>query len=140
MLAGWEIASLVQRTTLTGWLLLIDIDLQFIRLIAALCISVAFLVGLLACQPYKRKADYAIASGCQVLNPTSNFDSAPARACLQAHTPSMAYCPPRSPTPDTQVLFVCTFIGGLVVRLYEDIAHDSVGSPELAYRFLGLRS
>jgi len=99
----WEIASLVQRTTLTGWLLLIDIELQFIRLIAALCISVAFLVGLLACVPFKRKADNAMATGCQLL-------------------------------------FVCIFIGGLIVRLYEDIANDSAGSPALAYRFLGLRS
>jgi hypothetical protein len=37
-----------------------------------------------------------------------------------------------------QVLFVCLFIGALLVCLYEDIANDS--SPELAYRYLGLRS
>jgi hypothetical protein len=40
----------------------------------------------------------------------------------------------------TQVLFVFIFIGGILVRLYEDIAKDTSGSPELAYRFLGLRS
>eukprot|EP00966_Prymnesium_polylepis_P332967 7388444-Prymnesium_polylepis.1 len=39
-----------------------------------------------------------------------------------------------------QLLFICIFMGGIMVRLYEDIANDSVGSPELAYRFLGLHS
>eukprot|EP00966_Prymnesium_polylepis_P264387 6107983-Prymnesium_polylepis.1 len=39
-----------------------------------------------------------------------------------------------------QLLFVCTFIGGIIVRLYEDIATDSSGSEALAYRFLGLRT
>eukprot|EP00966_Prymnesium_polylepis_P268030 6192013-Prymnesium_polylepis.1 len=39
-----------------------------------------------------------------------------------------------------QLLFVCAFTGGIVVRLYNDIANDSAGSPELAHRFLGLQS
>jgi|EP00966_Prymnesium_polylepis_P162750 hypothetical protein len=39
-----------------------------------------------------------------------------------------------------QILFVCIFLGGVVVRLFEEISTDSAGSPELAYRFLGLRS
>jgi hypothetical protein len=39
-----------------------------------------------------------------------------------------------------QMLFVCMFIGGMIVRLYEDIANDTNGSQELAYRFLGIRS
>eukprot|EP00966_Prymnesium_polylepis_P192634 4465050-Prymnesium_polylepis.1 len=39
-----------------------------------------------------------------------------------------------------QLLLVCTFICGIVVRLYEDISTDVQGSPELAYRYLGLHS
>jgi len=39
-----------------------------------------------------------------------------------------------------QCLFICIFIGGMMVKLWEDIANDTVGSPELAYRFLGLHS
>ena len=39
-----------------------------------------------------------------------------------------------------QVLFVGVYLGGIVVRLYGDIANDTIGSPELAFRFLGLRS
>eukprot|EP00966_Prymnesium_polylepis_P286670 6621776-Prymnesium_polylepis.1 len=58
---------------------------------------------ILACSPYKRKFDHAMAAGCQVL-------------------------------------FVLTFLGGIVVRLYEDIATDMAGSRELAYRYLGLDS
>ena len=99
----WEVLSLVQRTILTGWLLLIDAQLKFVRLIAALVVSVSFLVAILACRPYQRTLDYAMAAG-------------------------------------TQLLFICIFIAGLMVRLYEDIAADSQGSPELAYRFLGLHS
>ena len=63
----WEVASLLQRTTLTGWLLLFGSDLQFIRLLAALVVSVAFLVALLICYPYKKKLDYGMAAGCQLL-------------------------------------------------------------------------
>jgi len=99
----WEVISLMQRTTLTGWLLLLDVQLQFIRLLAALIISIAFLIAILACNPFKRRLDYCLAAG-------------------------------------GQILFVCIFIGGIIVRLYEDIANDTVGSPELAYRFLGLQS
>ena len=51
----WEIASLAQRTILTGWLLLLDVDLQFLRLLAALVISIAFLIALLSCRPYARR-------------------------------------------------------------------------------------
>ncbi|KAL1511659.1 hypothetical protein AB1Y20_004949 [Prymnesium parvum] len=99
----WEILSLIQRTTLTGWLLLINFELRFIRLLAALVVSISFLIILLALKPYKRSFDYTMAAGCQIL-------------------------------------FVCIFIGGIIVRLYEDISTDSNGSKELAYRFLGLHS
>eukprot|EP00966_Prymnesium_polylepis_P082686 1914658-Prymnesium_polylepis.1 len=39
-----------------------------------------------------------------------------------------------------QILFVGMFLGGIIVRLYEDIALDTAGSPALARRFLGLNS
>ncbi|KAL1499218.1 hypothetical protein AB1Y20_013725 [Prymnesium parvum] len=99
----WEVVSLMQRTTLTGWLLLVDFNLQFIRILCALIVTIAFSVALLVCQPYKRQLDFAMASG-------------------------------------AQLLLVCIFIGGIIMRLYEDIANDSAGSKELAFRFLGIHS
>ncbi|KAL1525500.1 hypothetical protein AB1Y20_020356 [Prymnesium parvum] len=99
----WEVASLLQRTILTGWLLLIDDAIAFMRLVAALILSIAFLVLLLQCRPYRRLLDHAMATGCQLL-------------------------------------LVCIFLGGILVRLYEDVVHDPDGSAALAYRLLGLRS
>jgi len=63
----WEVASLAQRTILTGWLLLIDSDLKFVRLLAALIVTVFFLVALLVVNPYLRLFDYGMAAGCQIL-------------------------------------------------------------------------
>jgi len=99
----WEVVSLLQRTVLTGWLLLIDDDLQFLRLFAAVVFSNAFLVLLLSCSPYKRLLDHALAVCCQIL-------------------------------------LVCMFLCGLLVRLFEDISNDVAGSQALAYRMLGLKS
>jgi len=99
----WEVASLMQRTILTGWLVLVDAEQHLFRLLIALLISILFLVAVLVCNPHKKKLDSAMAAGCQVL-------------------------------------FICIFIGGIMIRLYEDIAKDGAGSPELAYRVLGVRS
>jgi len=99
----WEVVTLFQRTTLTGWLLLLDVELQFIRIMTALIISISFLIAVLACNPYKSTADYLVAAG-------------------------------------IQILFVCIFLTGLVVRLYEDISNDLAGGAALAYRFIGLNS
>ena len=82
-------------------MLLIDLDLSFLRLCTALCVSIAFLVALLACKPYKRRLDFFMASGCQLL-------------------------------------FVCIFIGGIIVRLYEDL--DKKFDAAVAYAILGLSS
>lgn len=90
----------MQRNTLNGWLLLIDSELHFIRLLTALVVSITFLIALLACNPYRKSFDHFMAAGCQLL-------------------------------------FVCTFLAGMVVRLYEDIAVDSQSQ---AYHYLGLRS
>jgi len=99
----WEVAALVQRTMLTGWLLLIDEDLKIMRLLSALMLSIGFLILIMSCTPYKRTFDLGLAAV-------------------------------------IQVLFVCMFIGGILVRLYESILSDSDGSPELAYRLIGMRS
>ena len=86
-----------------GWLILIDNKQRFIRLVAALIISIAYLSFLFGCAPYRKAMDWALAAG-------------------------------------TQLLLVFVFIGGLVVRLFEDIANDTSGSVELATRFLGFSS
>ncbi|KAL1524680.1 hypothetical protein AB1Y20_019566 [Prymnesium parvum] len=99
----WEVASLMQRTTLTGWLLLIDDKDGIFRLLAAQLICLSFLVVLLALQPYKRYMDNTIAAACQVV-------------------------------------FICIFIGGALVRIYNSILDDFEGSPDLAYRTLGVSS
>eukprot|EP00966_Prymnesium_polylepis_P105783 2449783-Prymnesium_polylepis.2 len=83
--------------------MLINDQVLFLRLLSALAITIAYLVAMLACRPYKRAFEYCMAAGCQLL-------------------------------------FVCTFIGGIIVHLYERIANDSAGSPYLAQRFLGLNS
>ena len=57
----------MQRTVLSGWLLLINSDLRILRLTAALAIAISFLVVLLVCEPYRRRSDHAVAAGCQVL-------------------------------------------------------------------------
>lgn len=94
----------MQRTILTGWLLLLNVKLQFIRLLVALVFAIAFLIAMLACRPYKRNLDF----------------------CL-------AVC--------GQILFVCIFIGGIIVRLFEDMANDvAYGSLEHARHFLGIQS
>ncbi|KAL1503142.1 hypothetical protein AB1Y20_011204 [Prymnesium parvum] len=98
----WEVVALVQRTTLTGWLLLIDVNLRLIRLFAAVIISLGFLVVLLLCNPYKRKFDFGMAAGCQLL-------------------------------------FICIFIGGIIIRLFADI-QEKADDPELASRVLGIDS
>ena len=47
----WDIASLIQRTVLTGWFLLIDLEQQFIRLLAALVVSLFFLCAAVDSSP-----------------------------------------------------------------------------------------
>lgn len=63
----WEVLSLIQRTVLLDWLLLISKETLLFRLWAGLSISVAYLFALLLCQPYKRKLDGRLASGGQLL-------------------------------------------------------------------------
>lgn len=63
----WEVVALLQRTILTGWLLLVNVDLHFIRIVAALIVSLLFLIALLLCDPYVRKFDFGMAVGSQLL-------------------------------------------------------------------------
>ena len=39
-----------------------------------------------------------------------------------------------------QILFVCSFIGGIIVRSFDDVAHDFEGSRSLAQRTFGMHS
>lgn len=65
-------------------------------------------------------------------------------------TPRLRPSRANQPTQPTQAPFVLTdlpllllatvFVGGMIVRLYEDISTNTSGSKELAYRFLGLKS
>jgi hypothetical protein len=99
----WEIFALTQRIVLVGWLNLVDSELKFLRLLMALLVSVAFLVALLVCQPYRRKFDQTMAAG-------------------------------------NQIVFVCLFLGGMLVLQYEEIDAEPNVPPGLAYKLLGLRS
>jgi len=99
----WEIIALIQRTVLTGWLLLIDTDHHFIRLVIAILVVITFLIMLLVSSPYKKRLDHAMAVA-------------------------------------VQVLFICIFIGGMVVGLFDDITKDHEGTSQLAFRVLGVRS
>ena len=51
----------MRRTLLTGWLLLIDRESNFLRLLAGFIVSIAALVGLLVIRPYKRASDFQLA-------------------------------------------------------------------------------
>eukprot|EP00966_Prymnesium_polylepis_P327278 7383159-Prymnesium_polylepis.1 len=99
----WEIAALVERTVLTGWLILVDYRYTVLRLLAALMISIAFLTLTLVCRPQKHTLDFSMAAG-------------------------------------VQLLFVCIFVGGILVHLHEAITSDTAGSPELAFRLTGMRT
>eukprot|EP00966_Prymnesium_polylepis_P195054 4521676-Prymnesium_polylepis.1 len=63
----WEVASLIERTVLTGWLLLVNSEVVFLRLLIALLVFLFFLVEMFASDPYKQKLDYAMAASCQLL-------------------------------------------------------------------------
>lgn len=59
--------SLLQRTMLTGWLLLIDDTVPFTRLFCALFVVLIYLAFLLKCRPYKSQSDWALAVAVQCL-------------------------------------------------------------------------
>jgi len=99
----WEVAALIQRTILTGWLRLVKSELKFLRLLSALIITIGFLVALLVCQPYRRRFDQMMAASCQIV-------------------------------------FICTFLGGMLVLLFEDIDDYTGVPPGLASELLGLNS
>jgi len=63
----WEPLELVRRTALTGWVILIDESLDFIRLLVGFIASLAFTVILLSYQPYLRREDGLLAILAQVV-------------------------------------------------------------------------
>jgi hypothetical protein len=52
---------------LTGWLVLIDSELKFVRVFSALIVSTTYLVLLLIAKPYKSVMDFYLAAGVQVV-------------------------------------------------------------------------
>uniref|UniRef100_A0A7S4BXP4 Tyrosine-protein kinase ephrin type A/B receptor-like domain-containing protein n=1 Tax=Chrysotila carterae TaxID=13221 RepID=A0A7S4BXP4_CHRCT len=62
----WEPFEFVRRTALTGWVLLIPHEKQFMRLIAGLLISQISFTILLMVRPYKLRSDFQLASLSQV--------------------------------------------------------------------------
>lgn len=58
----WAAVELGQRSILTGWLILIPTEMDFLRLVAALLISLAVLVLTLTARPYRRTEDNILAT------------------------------------------------------------------------------
>ena len=58
----WAAIELAQRSILTGWLILIPAERDFLRLVAALLTSLAVLVWTLTSRPYRRTEDNILAS------------------------------------------------------------------------------
>ena len=78
----WEPLELMRRTALTGWVLLFDersrgSGAAFLRLVAAMFISLAFLVALLSVKPYNRPEDDVLATMSQLMLTASKAGSEP---------------------------------------------------------------
>ncbi|KAL1523059.1 hypothetical protein AB1Y20_018019 [Prymnesium parvum] len=63
----WEPADLIRRTILTGWVLLIDEDKKFARLLVAILITLAYFCALLVVKPYRFAEDNILAITSQLL-------------------------------------------------------------------------
>lgn len=61
----WEVLELMRRTTLTGWVLLINEQHAFLRLIVALFVSLAALLAIVSLKPYRRAEDTLLATASQ---------------------------------------------------------------------------
>ena len=57
----WEVWELARRTILTGWLLLIDVEESFLRLVAGLIVCLLSFMLLMIVQPYKLWSDHQVA-------------------------------------------------------------------------------
>ena len=64
---GWEMINLCHRTVLTGWVLLIDDERAFLRLVLALFTSLLVCFFLLALRPYRKTSDLMLAASQQLL-------------------------------------------------------------------------
>ena len=62
----WEVPELLRRTALTGWVLLIDEQQAFLRLLVALFVSLTSLLAMVSIKPFERDEDdlLAVASQC----------------------------------------------------------------------------
>ena len=61
--------NLCHRTVLTGWVLLIDDERAFLRLVLALFTSLLVCFFLLALRPYRKTSDLMLAASQQLLSP-----------------------------------------------------------------------
>ena len=64
---GWEMINLCHRTVLTGWVLLIEDERAFLRLVLALFTSLLVCFFLLALRPYRKTSDLMLAASQQLL-------------------------------------------------------------------------
>ena len=71
----WELIELARRNILVGWLLLIDTEKDFLRLVCAMILSIVSLTLLLAAGPYARAEDNLLAGACQLTLVFSFFGS-----------------------------------------------------------------
>ena len=62
----WEPIDLTRRAILTGWVLLIEEEKHFLRLIVAVLLSLTYFVAIMRIQPYSRAEDNFLACGAQV--------------------------------------------------------------------------
>jgi len=62
----WELLPLLQRLTLTGFVLLIDPRFELLRLLTGLMVCALYLVALLLARPYKHRMVNVIAFGAQI--------------------------------------------------------------------------
>ena len=62
----WEVLPLLQRLTLTGFVLLIDPRFELLRLLTGLMVCALYLVALLLARPYKHRMVNVIAFGAQI--------------------------------------------------------------------------
>ena len=64
---AWELVNLCHRTVLTGWVLLIEDEQAFLRLVLALFTSLLMCFFLLALRPYRKTSDLMLAASQQLL-------------------------------------------------------------------------
>ena len=55
---------MLKKTTLVGYVLVLPVEMAFLRIVVGLLVSIAHLIALLATKPYIRTVDGQLATGC----------------------------------------------------------------------------